>query len=287
MTILKPLIGILIILLISAGIAIAGSQGSISLGPYAVFMLCASVGFLLHWAVFIPSFMFQTEHFFDLTGSVSYIATVALAYLAIPEMDIRGQLLCLMVAVWASRLGAFLFLRVRKAGKDRRFDEIKKRFFRFAFTWTLGGAWVFITMAAALAAITSGTQKPLGLFAYIGAAVWLIGFTIEVIADRQKTQFRKNPDNAEKFITSGLWSRSRHPNYFGEIVLWFGIAIIAIPVLNGWQLVTMISPLFVTFLLIRVSGVKLLEEGGQKRWGSEPTYQHYVANTPVLIPKLR
>ena len=125
------------------------------------------------------------------------------------------------------------------------------------------------------------------MFAYIGAAVWLIGFTIEVIADRQKTQFRKNPDNAEKFITSGLWSRSRHPNYFGEIVLWFGIAIIAIPVLNGWQLVTMISPLFVTFLLIRVSGVKLLEEGGQKRWGSEPTYQHYVANTPVLIPKLR
>lgn len=286
MTILRPLIGIAVILMISFGIAFAGSQGSMVLGPFPVFMLCASVGFLLHWAVFIPSFMFQTEHYFDLTGSISYIATVALAYIAIPQMDARGQLLCLMIAVWAARLGSFLFMRVKKAGKDRRFDEIKKRFFRFAFTWTLGGAWVFITMAAALAAITSETQRPLGVFAYAGAAIWLFGFVFEVVADRQKTNFRNDPANAEKFITTGLWSKSRHPNYFGEIVLWLGIAIMAIPVLSGWQLVTLISPIFVMFLLIKVSGVKLLEEGGQKRWGSDPAYQQYVQTTPVLIPKL-
>ncbi len=286
MAILKPLIGIAVILLISLGIAIAGSQGSMTIGPYPVFMLCASVGFLLHWAVFIPSFMFQTEHYFDLTGSLSYIATVALAFIAIPEMNARGMMLSLMVSIWAARLGSFLFMRVKKAGRDRRFDEIKKRFFRFAFTWTLGGGWVFITMATALAAITSANQEPVGVMAYTGAAIWLFGFTLEVVADRQKSMFRNDPENADKFITSGLWSRSRHPNYFGEIVLWLGIAVIAIPVLSSWQLVTLISPVFVSFLLIKVSGVKLLEEDGQKRWGADPAYQEYIKSTPVLIPKL-
>ena len=284
---MKPLFGIAIVLLISAGIALAGSQGSVKAGPYPVFMLCASVGFLLHWAVFLPSFIQQTEHFFDLTGGVSYVATVALALLAHPAMDARGQLLCVLVTIWAVRLSTFLFLRVRKAGKDRRFDEIKQRFFRFAFTWTMGGGWVFITLAAALAAMTSVTQKPLGLFAGLGVAVWLAGFTIEVIADQQKTRFRNDPDNADKFITSGLWSRSRHPNYFGEIVLWFGVTIIALPVLGGWQWLTLVSPLFVTGLLIKVSGVRLLEASGQQRWGSDPAYRQYLENTPMLIPALR
>ena len=283
---LKPLIGITIILLISAGIALAGSQGSISVGPYPLFALCAAVGFLLHWAIFIPSFLFQTEHYFDLTGGISYLCTVGLAFIAYPNMDARGALLCFIVAIWSARLGTFLFLRVKRAGQDRRFNEIKRKFFRFAFTWTLGGAWVFITMAAALAAITSDHQQPLGIMAYLGTLVWLVGFGIEVVADRQKTNFRKEPANAEQFITTGLWSKSRHPNYFGEIVLWFGVALIALPALSGWQLVTLISPLFVTFLLIKVSGVRMLEEGAQKRWGTDPAYLNYVASTPVLIPKL-
>ena len=283
---LKPLIGITVILLISAGIALAGSQGSISVGSYPLFALCAAVGFLLHWAIFIPSFLFQTEHYFDLTGGTSYLCTVGLAFVAYPDMDARGTLLCFMVAIWSARLGTFLFLRVKRAGQDRRFNEIKKKFFRFAFTWTLGGGWVFITMAAALAAITSDQQQPLGILAYLGTLVWLAGFGIEVVADRQKTNFRKDPVNAEQFITTGLWSKSRHPNYFGEIVLWLGVALIALPALSGWQLVTLISPLFVTLLLIKVSGVRMLEEGAQKRWGTDPAYQQYVASTPVLVPKL-
>ncbi|HCA37161.1 MAG TPA: hypothetical protein DEP13_11110, partial [Gammaproteobacteria bacterium] len=251
-----------------------------------LFALCAAVGFLLHWAIFIPSFLFQTEHYFDLTGGVSYLCTVGLALIAYPGMDARGTLLCFMVAIWSARLGTFLFLRVKRAGQDRRFNEIKKKFFRFAFTWTLGGGWVFITMAAALAAITSEQQQSLGILAYLGTLVWLVGFGIEVVADRQKTNFRKDPANAEQFITTGLWSKSRHPNYFGEIVLWFGVALIALPALSGWQLVTLISPLFVTFLLIKVSGVRMLEEGAQKRWGKDPSFQQYVASTPVLVPKL-
>ena len=284
---LKPLIGIAVILLVSAIIALAGSQGSVMIGPYALFALCASVGFLLHWAVFIPSYVFQTEHYFDLTGGISYLSTVALAYAAHPAMGSRGVMLCLMVAVWSARLGTFLFLRVKRAGQDRRFTEIKKRFFRYAFTWTLGGAWVFITMAAALAAITSAKQLPMDGLAYVGALIWAIGFGVEILADHQKTVFRRDPINAEKFISSGLWAKSRHPNYFGEIMLWLGIAVMAFPVLNGWQLITMVSPFFVTFLLVKVSGVRLLEENAQERWGADPKYNAYVASTPVLVPKLK
>jgi len=285
-TVLKPLLGILIVLVISAGIALAGSQGSLTYGGMPLFFFCATIGFLLHWLVFIPSYIFQTEHYFDLTGSLSYLATLAFAFFVHPDMNARAALLCLMIAIWATRLGSFLFIRVIRAGQDRRFNEIKTRFFRFLFTWTLGGAWVFITMAAALAAITSAENRDIDAFFIIGAIVWITGFTFEVVADRQKSAFRANPENRDKFITSGLWSISRHPNYFGEILLWTGIAIIATPVLSGWQYVTLISPVFVAFLLTRVSGVTLLEASGQKRWGADPAYQAYVANTPALIPRL-
>jgi steroid 5-alpha reductase family enzyme len=186
--------------------------------------------------------------------------------------------------VWAVRLGSFLFIRVKKAGQDRRFTQIKTKFFRFLLTWTLGGTWVFITMASGLAAMTSQSQSPIDAFLIIGAAMWALGFVIEVIADRQKTRFRKDPANADKFISSGLWSISRHPNYLGEIILWIGIAVIALPVLSGWQWVTLISPIFVSFLLLKVSGVPLLENNAESRWGDDPEFRQYKARTPSLIP---
>ncbi|MBT71352.1 MAG: hypothetical protein CMQ15_04830 [Gammaproteobacteria bacterium] len=284
MDILKLILGILLILLISAGIIFAGSQGSTTVSRIPLFLLCASVGFILHWLVFIPSYLLQTEHYFDVTGSFSYILAVTLAAYLSPALVLRGLIICVLIAIWAARLGTFLFMRVKRAGRDTRFTEIKTQFWRFLFTWTLGGGWVFITMAAGLAAITSETQKPLGMFVIVGVLLWMIGFGIEVIADRQKSQFRLRAENMDNFITTGLWSYSRHPNYFGEILLWLGITVIALPTLVGWQFVTLISPLFVAFLLVRVSGVNLLEAQGQERWGANPSYQHYLANTPTLVP---
>ena len=281
---IKPLFGIIAILLISSALVVAGSQGSVYVPRVPLFAICAGIGFILHWLVFIPSYYYQTEHYFDLTGSLSYISAVTVAVFMHPLLDLRGLLIAVLVAIWAIRLGSFLFLRVKKAGQDRRFTELKKRFWRYLFTWTLGGAWVFITMAAALASITSMTQRPLGIWVGFGLLLWIVGFSIEVIADRQKTEFRNDAENSEKFITTGLWRYSRHPNYFGEIILWLGIAIIAYPTLVGWQYAALISPIFVTFLLVKVSGVKLLEESGKKRWGSDPTYQKYVTNTSVLLP---
>ena len=280
----KPIIGILTILVVSAIVAFAGSQGSVAISTIPLFAICASVGFILHWAVFIPSYLLQTEHYFDLTGALSYISTITLAAYLHPLLDLRGLIICVLISIWAVRLGSFLFMRIKRAGQDRRFIESKTRFWQFLYIWTMGGAWVFITMAAGLAAITSMTQRPLGIFAIAGVFLWLVGFSIEVVADRQKTKFRELPENADHFITSGLWSYSRHPNYFGEILLWLGITVIALPTLVGWQYMTLISPIFVALLLIKVSGVRLLEADAKDRWGSDPNYQYYVNNTPVLVP---
>jgi len=280
----KPIIGILTILVVSAIVAFAGSQGSVAISTIPLFAICASVGFILHWAVFIPSYLLQTEHYFDLTGALSYISTITLAAYLHPLLDLRGLIICVLISIWAVRLGSFLFIRIKRAGQDRRFIESKTRFWQFLYIWTMGGAWVFITMAAGLAAITSMTQRPLGIFAIAGVFLWLVGFSIEVVADRQKTKFRQLPENADHFITSGLWAYSRHPNYFGEILLWLGITVIALPTLVGWQYMTLISPIFVALLLIKVSGVRLLEADAKDRWGSDPNYQYYVNNTPVLVP---
>jgi steroid 5-alpha reductase family enzyme len=281
---LRSIIGIAVAVTLSLLIAIAGSNNSTLYDGMPIFMLCASVGFVLHWLGFIPAYLFQTEHYFDLIGSISYVATVALAFALAPSFGTRGLVVATLICVWAVRLGSFLFIRVKKAGQDRRFTQIKTKFFRFLLTWTLGGTWVFITMAAGLAAMTSQSQSPVDAFLVVGATLWVIGFGIEVVADQQKTAFRKDPANAEKFISSGLWSISRHPNYFGEIILWIGIAVIALPVLEGWQWVTLVSPVFVSFLLLKVSGVPMLENNAESRWGNDPEFRQYKAKTPTLIP---
>ncbi len=281
---LRSIIGIAVAVTLSLLIAIAGSNNSTLYDGMPIFLLCASVGFVLHWLGFIPAYLFQTEHYFDLIGSISYVATGALAFALAPSFDTRGLVVATLVCVWAVRLGSFLFIRVKKAGQDRRFTQIKTKFFRFLLTWTLGGTWVFITMAAGLAAMTSQSQSPVDAFLVVGATLWVIGFGIEVVADQQKTAFRKDPANAEKFISSGLWSISRHPNYFGEIILWIGIAVIALPVLEGWQWVTLVSPVFVSFLLLKVSGVPMLENNAESRWGNDPEFRQYKAKTPTLIP---
>ena len=276
-TILSILIGLLI--------AVAGSDGSETYNGMSLFIICASVSFVLHWIIFIPSFAFQTEHYFDLTGSISYLSAVALAFYLNPSVDPRDLLIGLLIVVWAVRLGSFLFMRVKQDGKDDRFTIMKTQFHWFLMTWTLGGLWVFLTMAAGLAAITSNTTQPFGLMAYLGLALWIFGFSIEVIADRQKRAFKKNQQKDKEFITSGLWAWSRHPNYFGEITLWIGLTLIALPVLSGWQLVTLISPVFVYVLLTKISGIPLLENRGMKKWGSDPEYIDYVNRTPALILK--
>ncbi len=276
---------IALILVIGAAIAWAGSQSGRTFAGLPIFALCGAFAFVLNWLVFIPSNAMQTEHYFDLTGSLTYLSVVLLALGLGGASDPRAWLVGTMVALWAARLGTFLFIRVKKDGSDTRFDDIKPDFPRFLMTWTLQGLWVFLTIACGLAAMTTAAPRPLGFVAFVGFALWAVGFSVEVLADAQKRAFRRDPANAGRFITTGLWAWSRHPNYFGEILLWVGVAVTALPVLQGWQFVTLISPVFVYLLLTRISGVPMLESAGKKRWGDDAEYQAYKARTPVLWPR--
>jgi steroid 5-alpha reductase family enzyme len=240
--------------------------------------------FTIQWLIFIPSYVYQTEHYFDLTGSLTYLSVSLFAILFTIDVSLRDILLTVLIWIWASRLGSFLFFRIKRDGKDGRFDIMKTNFWWFLMTWTIQGLWVFLTMAMALAAITSENKAAIDIFAIIGSLVWILGFSIEVISDQQKTNFKSNPTNKDLFITKGLWSWSRHPNYFGEITLWIGIAVIAAPVLSGWQLVAYISPIFIIFLLTKVSGINLLEARGMKKWSNNSEYMDYIEKTSILIP---
>ncbi|MEM1142064.1 MAG: DUF1295 domain-containing protein [Pseudomonadota bacterium] len=277
----RSIFGILIAVLLGGGLAMAGSQASVIWNSYPAFAIAAVLAYGIQWLAFIPAYLSQSERYYDLIGSLTYLSVTWFAFSV--SRDAYSMLLTVLISLWAVRLGSFLFLRIRDAGSDRRFDRIKPFFFRFLMTWTLQGLWVLLTAGAALAAMTSAGDREFNLFTFAGAVIWLGGFAIEVTADRQKREFRKDPANSGAFIRGGLWSWSRHPNYFGEIVLWSGIAIIAFPALQGWQTLTLVSPLFVFLLLTRVSGIPMLEAHAKKRWGEDPEYQQYRAQTSRLL----
>lgn len=242
--------------------------------------------FAIQGLAFIPAFLYQTERYYDLTGSLTYISAVALVLLCSGKIDLRSILIASFILIWAARLGSFLFSRMKQDGGDSRFNKIKPSGLLFFRTWMLQGLWVTVTAGAALAALSGSRSVPLNIIDGIAIALWLSGFTIEVVADGQKRQFRQ-AQSSEAFITTGLWSLSRHPNYFGEIMLWAGIALLTLPALASWQYVTLISPVFVYLLLARISGIPLLEHKADRRWGKEEAYIAYKKHTPVLVPRLR
>jgi len=249
--------------------------------------------FLVQWLGFGVAWTLKTERYYDLTGSLTYLVVVMLAWRLGQPASWGANLLFVAVAVWATRLGSFLFLRVIEVGEDQRFRHIKVSAPRFLMAWTLQGAWVAITVSAVLVALLpaqGAPAEPRGVFSTtvfaLGYIVAIAGLALEIAADQQKTRFRKNPENKGRFIHTGLWSRSRHPNYFGEILFWLGLAVAATPSMSGIQYAAWLSPLFVYFLLTRLSGIPTLARRGQKLWGDDPAYQAYLATTPRLLPRL-
>ena len=242
--------------------------------------------FAIQIIVFIPSFIFRTEHYYDLTGGITYISTVVMALIlknSYQGIDLISLLLGSMVIIWATRLSSFLFLRVKKSGEDVRFKKIKHSFSWFLMTFMLQGMWVFMCIFPALIVISSFNSE-INNYAIVGSIVWLFGFLFEIIADNQKSNFNKF--NKGEFISNGLWSITRHPNYFGEFILWLGITIASLGYIDNYKYVLLLTPIFVYLLLTRVSGVNLLEEIGEKRWGNSKEYQKYKEKTPLFFPKL-
>lgn len=240
--------------------------------------------FLIHLLIFVPSYYFQTEKFFDLTGTIAYVSSVLFIFFksnTVESINLGSLALSTFIIIWSLRLGTFLFLRIKKEGKDRRFNDIKKSFSWFFMTFSVSGMWVTICSICALTGIANGII--FSSTTIIGIIIFIIGFTIEIIADSQKTKFRAKDDNKDKFISIGLWKYSRHPNYLGEIILWLGISLISFSSLEGLQYITLISPIFTYLLLVNVSGINLLEKSGEKKWGHLDSYKSYKENTPRLI----
>ena len=269
-------------------VAIAASVDGIFFSGIPIILLCAIVSFVTHWMIAVPSLITSSEKYFDFTGMVATLLVVLTAMFALlssgAQVSIRSVFVASFVSVWTLRLGIFLYKRIVKAGEDIRFRDIKKSLPKFLMTWTLSALWVFLTTVNAITLIALNPLEPIGIFFIMGALLWLLGFGFEVIADRQKKHFSEQPKNEGRFITQGLWSVSRHPNYFGEIILWAGIAIISLPFLSGWQYVTLVSPVFVFLLLTRISGLPFLEDKAEKKWGEDKDYIEYKKRTPILVP---
>ena len=268
--------------LITMGIAYA-------VGSRIVF-IAVLLAFLISWIAYIPAYLFQTEKFYDLTGSIKYLLLTWFIYILSHELygySSGNLILASLISIWTIRLGSFLFMRIHKEGEDKRFRTIKTSASQFLFTWTLSGMWVSLCSICAWTAMANPSGVTMNLITYIGIGLFIIGFSIEIIADHQKTVFRSNSENKNKFITSGLWSKSRHPNYLGEIVLWFAIAVISFSSLNGVQYIALISPIFTYLLLVYISGVRMLEDRANKKWGHLEEYKKYRKETPALFFSLK
>ena len=283
---MKALINIIISFVVFVvAIAIANASGS------SLVLQAVLIAFAIQWIAFIPAYVFQTEKFYDLMGSITYLTVIWFTLMSssdkLTSVNIGNIVIVLLISSWAIRLGTFLFLRIKKDGEDKRFRTIKPSASRFFMTWTLQGLWVSLCSMCALTAISSEGGIILNLFFYLGVAIFIFGFAIEIIADKQKSKFRSIEANKDSFITTGLWGKSRHPNYLGEILLWLGVAVISISSLSGWQYLTLISPIFTYLLLVYVSGVRMLEDMGDKKWGHNEEYIKYKSTTPRLFFNLK
>lgn len=237
---------------------------------------------LLNVGLFLVAYRLQSDKLTDASYAVTFVALGLAAYIVSPQSPYHFLLLG-MVCVWAVRIGGFLLYRVIRRGKDGRFDGIRENFLQFGKFWVAQGLSVWILMIASVLAMQHDSE--LSWPVWLGVAVWAVGLVIEAVADTQKYLFTSNPNNRGKWIDEGVWHYSRHPNYFGEILVWLGVYIVAAQSLDAMQaLLVVVSPLFITILLLFVSGVPILEKSADKKWGHSPAYRRYKRQTSIIVP---
>lgn len=276
--------------IIAGLIVTAVGNNSVNFNGYSAVLYCAALCIGVQWLAWIPASMAKTERFYDLTGGLTYLIVVGFSLWAGSQSEapsLRELIVSLLVVIWAVRLSSFLYFRIHRTGKDGRFDRLKTSPIRFLVPWTIQGLWVFLTMIVVIVINSqTGSAPALGIWDAIGLSIWLLGFSIEVVADNQKTVFNTEPNNQGKWIDSGLWSYSRHPNYLGEILLWTGIACFGISCFTGLERVAWISPIFIYLLLTKLSGIPILDRRALEKWGDDVEYQKYRENTPALFLRL-
>jgi len=236
-------------------------------------------------AFFVIAALLHTDVFTDITYSLSFVVLTLALLVASPGLSPVQITTGAAVLVWGVRLGAYLFNRILHIKVDHRFDDKRDNFIRFGSFWLLQAITVWVVMLPVYG-IVSKQPAPMvpAPFAALGLAVFVVGLVIESIADVQKYRFKLSTEGASTFMASGIWKYSRHPNYFGEILVWWGIALPGILVFRGAAWLYMLGPIFITCLLLFVSGIPLLEKSADKKWGGDPAYVAYKQRTSILIP---
>jgi steroid 5-alpha reductase family enzyme len=245
-------------------------------------LLLLGISVLINAGMFLIAFKRQTDKLTDISYAISFVAVVMAGLALHPTLPTK-VLLASMVAVWAGRLGGYLLVRIRKIGRDKRFDVMRRSFWKFGRFWLSQALSVWMILLAVLL-VLGHPEGDFSGWSLLGVAVWAAGLVIEAVADNQKFRFITNSANKGRWIESGLWRYSRHPNYLGEILVWIGIYLVALPNLAGWEVaIGLLSPLFIMTLLLFVSGIPPLEKSADARWGDDPKYQDYKARTSVLL----
>lgn len=242
--------------------------------------LVVSLG--INLSMFLIAFWRKSDKLTDISYAATF-ATIAIWAFVTSNQTWYHALLLLMVLVWAVRLGGFLLYRVIKKGKDTRFDGMRESFTKFGKFWLAQAITVWVMMIPSVFAFNAEPSR--NWLAITGVIIWAIGLVCETVADLQKLAFNNNPANKNKWIDTGIWHYSRHPNYFGEILVWVGVylfTLASLPLLPA--IIGLVSPAFIIILLLFISGIPILEKSADERWGKDPRYQDYKQRTSVLMP---
>jgi len=248
------------------------------------YLLALLVSLGINLLFFLLASILKTDMFTDFTYGLTFIILALLFLLKNQTFYGYQLLLAVMVILWGIRLITYLLVRILKIKKDRRFDGIRENPLQFLRFWLFQGVAVWAIMLPLIYLLSLTKDKVLNYVMGLGIVIWTLGLLIETVSDWQKFSFKNNSKNKNLWIQSGLWKYSRHPNYFGEMLCWWGIFIFALPFLQGLSWLTIISPLFITFILLFVSGIPPLEKRYDFKYADNKKYQEYKKRTSILIP---
>lgn len=250
-------------------------------------MIAILLSFLVSLGVNAAFFAVAASRRTDVVTDLSYSLSFAVLAIVLPFVGAHEPLqlaASAMVLIWAIRLGWYLFRRILLIKVDHRFDEMREKPLLFARFWFLQALSVAVIMLPVSYLLGRDAAPDFGLWAVAGTAIWLVGLVIEAAADAQKSAFKNKNGGRNDFTTSGLWRYSRHPNYFGEMLVWWGLFVFAVPFLHGAAFAVVIGPVVITLLLLFGSGIPLLERSAEARYGDDPAYREYKRRTSILVP---
>lgn len=251
-----------------------------------ILLVTLIIAVAVNLVLFVPAVIYKSDKLTDLAYSLTFISIVLYTSIVSTPLDPSQILLVGMILLWALRLGVYLVVRIWRTGRDKRFDGKREQPLAFLQFWLLQAVAAWIILLPTTISLASEGRSGDASWQSIGLIIYAMGMYFETVADWQKFVFKQTKANRDKLIMSGLWRLSRHPNYFGEICVWIGVFVYCSSILRGWEWLSVVSPLLITYLLVYVSGIPPLEKKYREKYGKDKDYQLYRNRTNLLIPRL-